>query len=175
MKRYVRLGSFLAAPLLIAAGLVTSVAAPAAADPVHDCDWVPLKYSKSYTSAGEHWRVKANLKVYDRCEAGTFTGKVYIDWRGDTSEGDISPYRARLRYKTGGDVNYNAEGVTFTRLSTGDGWRPYRLTTDDIDLNGGYFAFVEIRWYVSVDGKKYYKTVTCDRIYDHGDNAYSCH
>src|SRR4051795_1285336 len=148
MKSYIRPGSLLAAPLLIAAGLVTGAAAPAAADPVDDCTSVPLKYSKSYTSAGEHWRVKANLKVYDLCDAGTVTGKTYIGWTGDTSEGDISPYGPRLRYQSTRDDAYTAEGVTFTRLSAAGGWRPYRLTTDDIDFNStrGYFIFIEIRW-----------------------------
>lgn len=173
MRRKLGLALALAAPL--AASLV---AVPqAGADPTEDCDFVPLTYQKNYSAGGEGFTTRADLKVYDLCDAGTITGKVYLRGRNDTQLTDLTPYQPRLAYKRQLDQSYRSGGIDpLARQPVTNGWRPYRVTTDDIDFDpsGGYFMAVRIRWSVTVDGDSFTKTVVCDRIHDTGRNAYLC-
>ena len=168
-----RIAALAAVPALTLATLVAPTAA--SANPVADCNWVPLKYSKTFSTGGEHWRTKADLKVYDLCEDGTIRGNVYIDAHQGSSDGDIKPWKPVVAYQRHNDTSYRATGVRLTSKAKKSGWKPYGVTTSDIYLHAGWFMGVRISWTVTVNNRKYTKTVTCDRIQTEGDDAYTCH
>ncbi len=159
-----------------ASALLVPSAASAAA-PQRACNVVPLTFTKSYTTGHGHWQTKANLKVYDLCDAGAFRGKVLIRGTRGTTEGGLSPYKVSVHYKRQLDTAFSSSGVSVTKLSRQrDGWRPYDVTGDDITMepSGGYFIEVRVRWTVRVGGRNYTKDVICDRIHDKGSQAYLC-
>ena len=168
------LAALAAVPLL---GAMLAAPTPASADPIEDCDFQPLKFTKNYVTGGETWRAKADLKVYDLCDEGAFTGKVYVGTREDTTFGDLDPFSVKIDYKRQLDQNYQGSGnFSFKKEAVKDRWTPFKVTSEDIDLvpNGGYFMEVRIRFTVEVGGDKTTKTVTCDRIHDKGENAFKC-
>ena len=83
--------------LALAASTMSAV--PVSADPVDDCNFVPLKFTKNYSAGGEQFMVKANLRVYDNgdpndtCTDGTITQTIAIKGRNNTSLATISPTR----------------------------------------------------------------------------------
>lgn len=176
MIRKSRVGLALATSLTLMAGVLSSVTAPVAADPIQDCNFVPLKYEKNYVTGGEQWKAKANLRVYDICEEGTIRGRVLVKGRSRTSLADISPTTPRLAYQRHNDTSYRNTWVAPLQRQplTSNGWRPYGVTTGDITLRAGWFMGVRIRWTVTVDGRQFTRTVVCDRIYTEGARAYLC-
>ena len=171
-----RLAALAAVPVLASSASVVPSAAHAAG-PTAACNVVPLKFTTSYTSGGDHWQTKASLQVRDLCAAGTIRGKLYLRGTGGTTESDLSPYKVNLSYKRQLDTAFTSRGVSLKKLSRqGDGWRPYSVTTEDIVMvpPGGYFIEIRVRWTVRVGGRDYTRSVVCDGFFDKGDKAYSC-
>jgi hypothetical protein len=167
--------------LALAAGTVAAV--PVSADPVADCHYVPLKYTKNYSAGGEQFTAKANLRVYDNavpantCTDGTITQTIAIKGRNNTSLTTISPTRPRLSYKLNAGSNYyKSTGVQIYKTDPVYGWRTYDVSTDDVPLGAevAYFIGIRISWSVKVHGTTFVRTVVCDRIYVDGARAYSC-
>jgi hypothetical protein len=173
-----------AALLGLALAASTMAAVPVSADPVDDCNYAPLKYTKNYSAGGEQFTVKANLRVYDAaddpdqtCTDGTVTQTIAIKGRNDTSLSTVSPTRARLFYKlNAGSNSYRSTGVHVVRTDPVSGWRTYDVSTDDVPLGAevAYFMGIKIAWTVKVDDRNFTRTVICDRINPDGTDAYIC-
>ena len=168
------LAALAAVPLM---GAMLAAPTAASADPIEDCDFQPLTFTKNYVTGGETWRAKADLKVYDLCDAGTFTGSVYVGTRGDTDFGAIDPFSVKIDYKRQLDQSFRgSDNFAFKKEAVKDRYTPFKVTAEDIDLepNGGYFMEVRIRYTIDVRGNNTTKTVTCDRIHDKGEDAFLC-
>jgi hypothetical protein len=165
------------APLILVIAFLTVTAPAAQADPIDDCDFVPLRYDHRYRTDGVEWRVRTRLRVYDLCEDGTITGRTQIGpWSDDEFDfEDFRPYRPTLTYKLEDDRSYTNEFIDLQRLRRTEDWHPWRVTTDeDVPLDDGYFRVIRIRWSVTVDDTTFRRSVICDRVETDGDDAYDC-
>ncbi|QWZ07613.1 hypothetical protein KRR39_19660 [Nocardioides panacis] len=167
--------------LALAASTVAAV--PVSADPVNDCNFAPLKYTKNFSAGGEQFTTKASLRVYDAgvptdtCTDATIVQTIAIKGRNNTSLASISPTRPRLSYKlNAGSTSYKSTGVQIDKTDPVNGWRTYDVTTDDIPLGAevAYVMGIKLTWNVKVDGETFNRTVVCDRINADGSDAYTC-